>query len=81
MLPAGPLLCKLVESACKKFPRVAELLLSPRALIMFWKLVSSDESVVLVEPVELVALVELASVDDESVDDDELELEEEEASC
>ncbi len=35
MLPIGPLLCKFVASADRKFVSVAELLLSPSALIMF----------------------------------------------
>jgi hypothetical protein len=38
----------LVDNADRKFDSVAELLVSPSALTMFWKLVCSAESVVLV---------------------------------
>ena len=48
-MPAPLLLCRLVDSALRKFVSVAELLVSPSAPIMFLKSVCSVESAVLLE--------------------------------
>ena len=47
----------MVDSADRKLDNVAELLVSPSALTMFWKLVSNAESVLLVVSDEVVELL------------------------